>query len=150
MVKQGKVINVDSAFIFLMIGLVWSGKLTRMIWIQDMKGLMGSLKIHLWMAYLAIMPLFIYSRIVRCHACPQAPVERRAIICLERICKKRQKRTKVYSRDAKKKHFVWTSSISVATVLIKFWGRANSCCQTNLCLSLPSLSSHKSKSLNLI
>ena len=32
----------------------------------------------------------------------QAPVERRAIICLERICKKRQKRTKVYSRDAKK------------------------------------------------
>ena len=53
-------------------------------------------------AYLAIMPLFIYSRIVRCHACPQAPVERRAIICLERICKKRQKRTKVYFRNAKK------------------------------------------------
>ena len=102
MVKQGKVINVDSAFIFLMIGLVWSGKLTRMIWIQNMKGLMGSLKIHLWMAYLAIMPLFIYSRIVRCHACPQAPVERRAIICLERICKKRQKRTKVYFRNAQK------------------------------------------------
>ena len=149
MVKQGKVINVDSAFIFLMIGLVWSGKLTRMIWIQDMKGLMGSLKIHLWMAYLAIMPLFIYSRIVSCHACPQAPVERRAIICLERICKKRQKRTKVCFRSAKK-NSVWTSSISVAAVLIKFWGRANSCCQTNLCLSLPSLSSHKSKSLNLI
>ena len=59
MVKQGKVINVDSAFIFLMIGLVWSGKLTRMIWIQNMKGLMGSLKIHLWLIWQSCLYLYI-------------------------------------------------------------------------------------------